>query len=201
MNEVEASFPAQSKLRIEFLTGAIKWTAKCGSRELGDPMMNLRLATALWETSDPVDRVKALYPFCVAEAPELLWTKLSELPSTERDHLLAYAIVQLLALESIRDASTLSACYKKSMAETGGVVNGSELLHFTDYLLQTVKRDAAPLFQTLVQSYGQVLDSYPHIISLVMGPIALKYFGLRPQSQPDMMSMLQTMLGGGGGGF
>lgn len=193
INAVDSAFPAKSAHRIDFLTGAIKWSMKCGTREIGDPMLHSRLAAAVWEKGD--NKIKAIYHFTAAEMPDQVWTHVSSCVDAERDQLLAYGLCQFLALESIRDASELLSRYKKAFKGA----KSSDLVQFADYLVQTCKRDAGPLFQTLVTTYGSLLEQYPHILTLVLGPIALKYFNLRTQNrQPDMMNMLSSMLGGGG---
>ena len=196
INDIDAAFPEKSALRIDFLMAAIKWTMKCGPRQLGDPMLHSRLAVCLWNTSLPAERIKAVYHFSVAEMPEALCASIvNDCSGEEREQLLAFAITQMLALESIRDAVTLLADYKNSMKGEKQAI--SELVKFSDYLLQVCKRDAAPLFQTLVQTYSPLLETQPHMANLVYGPIASKYFNLRPQQEQNMMSMLQNMMGGG----
>jgi hypothetical protein len=191
VNDIDSAFPEKSALRADFLLAALKWTAKCGSRELGDPMLHQRLGLLLTELGD---KTKAVYHLTMAEAPELVWTAIKDLPPVERDALLAFAVCHFLSLESIRDASVLTASYRKAVPGAA-----SDLVQFADYLQQTCLRDAGPLFQTLVQTYAPLLQQYPAILQLVVGPIALTYFGMRQQARPDMMSMLSNMMGGGGG--
>ena len=189
VRQVDAAFPPRSAARVDFLLAAIKWTMKCGSRELGEPVLHSELAVCFWE---PGDRAKAVYHFTAAEAPEQLWSFLKDAPEEERSPLLVFAVCQFLAIESIRDAGALLELQRKSRTSPA-----TGIVQFADFLLQTCKRDAAPLFQMLVQSYGPELERFPVILQLVMGPIALRYFNLRQQGRPDMMSMLQNVLGGG----
>lgn len=187
VGEVDAVLPPQSAARIEFLVAAIRWSARCGSRELGEPSLHGRLADCFWEAGD---RAKAVYHFVLAEAPEQLWSRLQSAPEEERDALFVFAVCQFLAVESIRDASVLTGLRRQTDKPSAGIVQ------FADFLLQTCKRDAAPLFQTLVQTYGSELARFPVILQLVTGPIALRFFGLKQQTRPDMMTMLQNVLGG-----
>ena len=189
VRQVDQAFPPRSAARIDFLLAAIKWTMKCGSRELGEPVLHGELAVCLWEAGD---RAKAVYHFTAAEAPEQLWNHLKSAPEEEQTPLFAFAVCQFLAIESIRDAGALLELQRKTRkSPAAGIVQ------FADYLVQTCKRDAAPLFQALVQAYGPELERFPVILQLVMGPIAQRYFNLRQQGRPDMMTMLQNALGGG----
>ncbi len=72
-------------------------------------------------------------------------------------------------------------------------MEASELVTFCKYLLLTCRRDAQPLFKTLVNKYSAVLDYDDNVPSLLTGPIGQKFFGIQPKSNP-MMSMLQQML-------
>ena len=189
VQRVDAAFPPRSAARIEFLLAAIKWSMRCGSRELGDPALHGEVAACFWEAGD---RAKAVYHFTAAEAPEQLWSHLKGAPEEEQTPLFVFAVCQFLAIESIRDAGALLELQRKTRkSPAAGIVQ------FADYLVQTCKRDAAPLFQALVQAYGPELERFPVILQLVMGPIALRYFNLRQQGRPDMMTMLQNALGGG----
>jgi Golgi to ER traffic protein 4 len=137
VNEVETAFPPHSKLRTEFLTGAIKWTVRCGSRELGDPTLNGKLAECLWDLGTSLaDKVRAVYPFCVAEQPMELWKRIkgSSMSDDERGSVLAYATVQFLAIESIRDAGLLFGSFKSSGLPVGNIT--SDLIVFVERLLQ-----------------------------------------------------------------
>ena len=191
--DVDESFPSKSPQQIEFLKGCVKWTINCGSRELGDPQMHLRLANCMWAAGDK----NAIYHFTAGEAPEELAKRLEEsYGSAEqqepRDRGLALGVLHFLALENLRDANELMACFKKAQTLKGADPK-SELLTFLDYLLQTCRRDAQPLFKTLVNTYSAVLDFDETAPALLMGPIGQRLFGITPRVNP-MMSMLQNML-------
>jgi hypothetical protein len=197
INAIDAALPVKSPLRIEFLAAAIKWTMRCGSRELGDPMLHSRMGACLWELGSTSERLKAVFNFVVSEQPEVLWGLIARDISTaeERDGLVVYAVCLYLAQESVRDAALFFDSYRGAVKEA----SKTPLITFADQLLQTCRRDAAPLFQTLVGANSRLLDASPLILSLVCGPIAMRYFNLQQQQEqrpPDMMSMLQNMMGG-----
>lgn len=193
INEIDSCFATGSPSRMEFLRGCVKWTISCSTRELGDPMMQTKLGECLWETKDKT----AIYHFTAGESPAALHMKIQEkYPTVEdtlaRDRAITTGIVNFLALENLRDANELMYTYTKTCKEKGFPVD-SELLTFCSYILQTARRDAAPLFKQLVNVYASHLDYDDAVPGLLTGPIAIRLFGIKPKVNP-MMSMLQTML-------
>lgn len=191
--DVDNSFPAKAPQQIEFLKSCVKWTINCGSRELGDPQMHVRLANCMWAVGDK----NAIYHFTAGEAPEELATRLEESygsPEQQepRDRGLTLGVLHFLALENLRDANDLMDSFKRTQKAKGADPK-SELLTFLDYLLQTCRRDAQPLFKTLVNKYSAILDFDETAPALLMGPIGQRLFGITPRVNP-MMSMLQNML-------
>ena len=191
--DVDNSFPAKAPQQIEFLKSCVKWTINCGSRELGDPQMHVRLANCMWAVGDK----NAIYHFTAGEAPEELAARLEEsygAPEQQepRDRGLTLGVLHFLALENLRDANDLMDSFKRTQKAKGADPK-SELLTFLDYLLQTCRRDAQPLFKTLVNKYSAILDFDETAPALLMGPIGQRLFGITPRVNP-MMSMLQNML-------
>jgi hypothetical protein len=191
--DVDESFPPKSPQQIEFLKGCVKWTINCGTRELGDPQMHVRLAKAMWAMSDK----NAVYHFAAGEAPEDFATALEESYASPdqqipRDQNLTLGVLHFLALENLRDANDLMDSFKRTQ-KAKNCDPKSELLTFLDYLLQTCRRDAQPLFKTLVNKYSSNLDFDETAPALLMGPIGQRLFGITPRVNP-MMSMLQNML-------
>eukprot|EP01039_Chlorochromonas_danica_P007950 gene7950-8770_t len=194
---IESKFPAKSNHRIELLKSCVKWSVSSGNRELGDPALHRRLADCLWDINS-ADK-SAAYHFAAGEAPELLLAKIqATFPGGEaaarasREQALTLGLVHFLALENLRDANLLYSQYVKSQKAANSPVN-SPLLTFCDYLLQTCRRDAAPLFKSLVNTYASTVDFDEQVPTLLMGPIASKFFGIKPKVNP-MMSMLQSMM-------
>ena len=110
----------------------------------------------------------------------------------QRDRALCTGLVHFLSLENLRDANELHTLFLKQQ-KAKKFTASSDLLQFCNYLLQTCRRDAGPLYKTLVNAYSSALDYDDTITTLLMGPIAFKFFGIQPKVNP-MMSMLQNMI-------
>lgn len=196
ITEVDDAFEPSSASRLAFLKACVKWSAANGQRKLGDPLVHSRLALSMMDTDQ--SRL-AMYHFAAGECPQLLVDKLCTTVSTanaanelERDRLLCLAILHYLSLENIRDAHETIISYRKALKNLGKKDYQSDLLSFSDYLTQTSRRDALPLFKKLCNAYSSVLDFDPVIPTLLTGPIGQRLFGLEPP-RPDMMTLLQGM--------
>lgn len=191
--EIDNRFPANSSgtLRSDFLKGSVKWSIQTGSTQFGDATLQCRLGEELWRLKDK----NSTSHFAAAEKPKALWTKILEFfPSNDaedqksKEKALTLGIVHFLALENLRDANELMRLFKKHSH-----VAKSPLIQFCEYLLQTCRRDAAPLFKQLVNTYASEVDFDEAVPAMLMGPIASKFFHIKPKMNP-MMSMLQSML-------
>jgi len=193
--KIDGNYPTASPKRVDFLKGCLKWTIACGIRLLGDPAIHHRLASCLWDIEDK----GAMYHFAAGEAPGLLCDAIfTKYPNKDkemqakRDRSLTTGIVHFLSLENLRDANELHTLFLKQQKSRKFSAN-SELLQFCSYLLQTCRRDAAPLFKIIVNKYTEALDYDESVTTLIMGPIAFKFFKIQPKVNP-MMSMLQNMI-------
>ncbi|PIA59561.1 hypothetical protein AQUCO_00400444v1 [Aquilegia coerulea] len=73
----------------------------------------------------------------------------------------------------------------------------SDLLQFVIYLLQTLERDALPLFRMLRQNYKSSIDREPAFNELLDG-VAEKFYGVRRRNPlQGMFGDLFNMMGGG----
>jgi len=191
--EIDDAYPKTSPSRVEFLKGSVKWTITCGAKELGDAALQTRLAECLWEIKDKT----AAYHFAAGEAPQAFCEKIFSTyteanQQDKRDQSLVLGVTNFLSVENLRDANELVFAFKKACSAKKYPVN-SKLIQFCDYLLQTCRRDAAPLFKQLVNAYASDLDFDDTVPTLLMGPIAVRLFGIKPKINP-MMSMLQSMI-------
>ena len=191
--EIDSAYPKTSPARVEFLKGVVKWTILCGRKELGDAQMQTRLADCLWEVNDKT----AAFHFAAGEAPvpyndKIFATFTEANQQDKRDQALTLGVANFLALENLRDANEMVFRYKKISKEKGFRLD-SKLIKFNDYLLLTCRRDAAPLFKQLVNAYASDLDFDETVPTLMLGPIAVRMFGIKPKINP-MMSMLQSMI-------
>jgi hypothetical protein len=189
--------------RVDFLKACIKWSIAVGSRELGDSKLHTRLAECLFLASSDktIDKTMA-YHYAAGEAPLLLSQRIFEGSQSSksgqsdmmnRSQQLTLGVVNFLSLENLRDANELMFAYRKAEGKNLKENELPPLTQFCDYLLQTCRRDAAPLFKTLVNTYASMLDFDESVPTQLMGPIAVRFFGIKPKVNP-MMSILQTMM-------
>lgn len=193
IKQIDESYPKKSTFRVDFLKGCVKCSVQTSTREFGDAAIQAQLAETLWENGDYSN---AAHHYATGEAPLLYCNKLlalygTEDKKTEREQAVTMGIVQFLSLENLRDANELFYQYKKESKEKNLSLK-SDLINFCDCLLQVSRRDAAPLFKQLVNSYASQLDFHESVPRLLMGPIATRLFGIKPKVNP-MMSMLQNM--------
>lgn len=194
--EIDEAFECSSPSRLAFLKACVKWSVANGQRKLGDPLVHSRLALCMMDT----DQTRlGMYHFAAGECPGLLIDKLF-VPSymdtkegeVERDRLLCLAILYYLSLENLRDAHELIQSYRKALKGHGKKDYHSDLVSFSDYITQTARRDALPLFKKLCNTYSSALEFDPVIPSLLTGPVGQRIFGLEPP-KANMMDLLQGM--------
>ncbi len=112
-------------------------------------------------------------------------------PRWERDLCITRAVLQLAALQNLRDANILFEAFQQRMKISQMEID-SPLTTFIGYLLQTLLRDAAPLFRVLVERYGQALDRDPNF-QQYLALIGQKFYGIEPP-QNGMGAMLNQMM-------
>ena len=116
----------------------------------------------------------------------------------ERDSIFMIAGLNFLVLENFRDASKLKVGYKIKMDGIEGSEPAKPAV-FLIWMMEICQREqAGKLYQWLVQQFGDLQRLNTSIPSLLQR-IGKIYFGLKPP--PNMMSMLENMLGGGGVGM
>lgn len=173
-----------------FLKEAVKWSAKEGGRQRGDPALQLLLAQAYERAQDYESASKH---FLHTEKPKeyatMLETWAKEGYASERDLFIARAVLQLLALENLRDANVVFEQYTKAFSDLD-----TPLINFLSFLLQTLERDAVPLFQMLRQKYATSL-ARDESFGMYMGMIGQKFYKLQPPQSG--LGALMNMFGGG----
>lgn len=116
----------------------------------------------------------------------------------ERDSIFMIAGLNFLVLENFRDASKLKVGYKIKMDGIEGSEPAKPAVLLI-WMMEICQREqAGKLYQWLVQQFGDLQRLNTSIPSLLQR-IGKIYFGLKPP--PNMMSMLENMLGGGGVGM
>lgn len=137
-------------------------------------------------------------------------------PPSQRDALLTRAVLVLLSIENLRDATLLVRSYLSSIegpaGRTAEILSRSYLdktdgvapshVMFCCMLLRICEKDAktAPLFTWLVRNFGNELGTMvaPDSIRAYTTRIGRVYFDIVPP--PSMMSMMENMFSGGGMG-
>ncbi|KAF0740081.1 hypothetical protein Ae201684P_017062 [Aphanomyces euteiches] len=178
------------KEESEVLKQAVKWSKTHGTRERGDPELQLWLSRVYTVEKDFTN---ANNHFLHAESPSeftamLLQHALEGYPS-EADLYVARAVLQLAALENLRDANVvLTEFLAKKPLDT-------PLINFVKFLLRTLeKRDALPLFQLLQERYAYALSRDPSFRTFLQ-IIGQKYYGVQPPQ--SALSSLMSLFGGG----
>ena len=179
-----------------FLGHAIKWSSAEGAMPRGDPRLNYEAALAHRRTGDASN---ACLRYMFAEKCEEYAAYIHELASQggyrgELDLFLARAVLQLLAVENVRDANLVCQSFMEHCSNS----LDTPLVNFVVLLLDTVRRgkDALPLFQLLQKRYERSL-SRDETLQACMGRIANKFFGVAPQRQGGLMGMLEGLMSGG----
>jgi hypothetical protein len=182
-----------------FLIAAVNWSSKEGKYPRGDPRLNYESACAYRRTGDAMN---ACTRYMFSEETEEYASYLYELATKkgyrgELDLFLARAVLQLLAVENIRDSRKVQQSYTK-LATAQGATLDTPLTNFTVLLLEVVQRGkpGLPLFQLLQKRYQKSINR-DEILQSCMGRIATRFFGVAPPKQGGMMGMLNSLLGGG----
>uniref|UniRef100_A0A7C9DZZ2 Golgi to ER traffic protein 4 n=1 Tax=Opuntia streptacantha TaxID=393608 RepID=A0A7C9DZZ2_OPUST len=178
-----------AKVRIDgcssFLKAAIKWSAESGADKNGAPALHVMLAEYISSESPEADMVKVSYHFVRGNSPEKFATTLVNFLEKcypgEDDLAIARAVLLYLALGNMKDANYLMDEVKKQVESKGHEFPSSDLIQFIKYLLQTLERDALPLFQVLTQNYKSSIDRDPAFREL-LDEIAMKFYGVQRQN-------------------
>lgn len=226
------------RLQREFLRKCVSWSAELGTIRFGNPQLLELLGNQSWlvPASEDEDRISimsdAVQAMALAEKPDQIvaWLKTMPKPTKaqlanghtcppgHRDALLTRAILLLLAVENIRDASILFRAYMTDIEErtvdelTKSYMNKTDgkapsHLIFCSMMLCICQKDTrtGPLFTWLMRSFKREMDLMeapkPQVLQSYCTKIGKTYFNIQPP--PSMMSMMENMMGmmGGGGGM
>lgn len=178
---------AASPEHQRFEKAALKWSADKGPFPLGEPRLHQLIAAVEWEAGEFDAAVKH---HALAETPADLARALVAhvKKASDRDALLARAVLQLLAVENLRDANALLTSYK---AATEAITGNRPFLEFCSLLVRTCEYDAASLFEDLVSRFFPLLQRDPQSEGLLR-IIGKKLFGIQPP--PSMMDSILGML-------
>ncbi|KAL2623427.1 hypothetical protein R1flu_003632 [Riccia fluitans] len=183
----------EARTRVEgcssFLKAAIKWSAESGGPSKGAPELHKMLAEFIWTQSPFPELGKASVHYLRGNCPEAFASAVVDCMSKcypgEADLVVARAVLQYCALGNLRDANILFNRIRDTCSDN---LPDSPLLHFIKFLLQTLERDALPLFRMLRQNYKPSLDRDP-TFEEYLDEIAERFFNVRRKSG------IQGMLG------
>ncbi|CEG38706.1 Uncharacterized conserved protein [Plasmopara halstedii] len=197
IRQIDAAFHSKPQFCADlttFLKNAVKWSASEGTRQRGDPELQLLLARAYQVVGDYPHAMKH---FLHAENPQELADTLFQWSShgypNEFDLYLARAVLQLLSLENLRDANKVYEVYVAKCQNASRPVD-LPLFNFTRYLLLTLERDALPLFQMLQDRYAPALARDASLKNY-LDIIGQKFYGLQP-SRSGLSALLEMFSGG-----
>lgn len=195
---------AAAKVRVDacssFLKAAIKWSAEFGARKSGSPELHDMLAEYIYSESPEVDMVKVSFHFVRGKSPKnfasTLVNFMGKCYTGEDDLAISRAILMYLSLGNLRDANHLMDELERQLRSKDLNFPQSELTQFINYLLQTLQRDALPLFQMLRQNYKSSIEREPAFNEL-LDEIAEKFYGVRRRNpMQGMFGDIFKMMGG-----
>lgn len=183
-----------AKVRVEscstFLRYALKWSAEFGAPKVGSPHLHVMLAEYMYSESPELDMVKVSGHFIRGNDREKFASTLVNFMGKcypgEDDLAIARAVLMYLSQGNLRDANYLMDEMKKQMNSKKLPLPLSDLIKFTEYLLETLQRDAFPLFRILRQKYQSSIDRDPSFNEL-LDEIAFKFYNVQRRSGFDSM--------------
>eukprot|EP00516_Mucochytrium_quahogii_P011216 CAMPEP_0203788092 /NCGR_PEP_ID=MMETSP0100_2-20121128/2636_1 /ASSEMBLY_ACC=CAM_ASM_000210 /TAXON_ID=96639 /ORGANISM=" , Strain NY0313808BC1" /LENGTH=300 /DNA_ID=CAMNT_0050690759 /DNA_START=208 /DNA_END=1110 /DNA_ORIENTATION=- len=188
------------KNQCRFLKACITWSylKNFGRYEKGDPRLHLLAAQAKIRINDATG---ASANFLHSHRPDLFAEFLVNVSTMgyvrEKDLFLARGVLQLLALENLKDAVVLHDTFLDIINKQGQKMPDTPLYHFTTFLLKTVERDAYPLFKMLCEKYSTTINRDP-TFPMYIDRISEVFFGVKPQKK-GLQAMMDNMLGMFGG--
>ncbi|KAJ4970543.1 hypothetical protein NE237_003642 [Protea cynaroides] len=175
-----------AKTRVEccssFLKAAIRWSAEFGGPGSGSPEIHDMLAEYVYAESPDLDMAKVIFHFVRGNDPKKFASVLVNFTGKcypgEEDLAIARAVLMYLSLANLRDANCLMDEIKNQLDSKNLDFPYSDLTQFIIYLLQTLERDAFPLFRMLRQKFKSTLEREPAFDEL-LDLIAEKFYGVQ----------------------
>ncbi|XP_057735274.1 protein GET4 [Arachis stenosperma] len=191
-----------AKARVEgcssFLKAAIRWSAEYGADSNGSPELHIMLAEYIYSESPEADIGKVTYHFTRGNDPKkfasTLVNFLGKCYPGEDDLAIARAVLRYLCQGNLRDANLLVEEVKTQIESTEIEFPKSELMQFITYLLQTMERDALPLFNMLRVNYKSSIDREPAFHEM-LDDIAEKFFGVQRRNPMGMFGDIFKLMG------
>ncbi|KAF3972677.1 hypothetical protein ACB098_06G173200 [Castanea mollissima] len=175
-----------AKIRVDgcssFLKAALKWSVEFGAHRSGSPELHVMLAEYIYSESPEVDMARVSNHFVRGNSPKkfasVLVNFMGKCYPGEDDLAIARAVLMYLAMGNLRDANYLMDEIKKQLESNQLDFPQSDLIQFIIYLLQTLQRDALPLFNMLRNSYKTSIEREPAFNEL-LDEIVAKFYGVR----------------------
>ncbi|KAI9156253.1 hypothetical protein LWI28_003010 [Acer negundo] len=175
-----------AKIRVEccssFLKAALRWSVEFGAPRLGSPEIHVMLAEYLYSESPELDMARVSYHFVRGNNPmkfaSTLVNFMSKCYPGEDDLAIARAMLMYLSMGNLKDANLLMEEIMKHVEAEQLEFCHSDLMQFISYLLQTLQRDAFPLFSMLRANYKPSIDREP-AFNEMLDEIAEKFYGIK----------------------
>lgn len=183
-----------AKVRVEgcstFLKYALKWSAEFGTSKGGSPQIHVMLAEYIYSEAPELDMAKVSGHFIRGNDREKFASTLVNFMGKcypgEDDVAIARAVLMYLSQGNLRDANYLMDEIIKQMNSKKAAFPESDLIKFIEYLLETLQRDAFPLFRILRQKYQSSIDREA-LFNELLDEIALRFYNVQRRSGLDSM--------------
>ncbi|KAK7279695.1 hypothetical protein RJT34_24752 [Clitoria ternatea] len=191
-----------AKIRVEgcssFLKAAIKWSAENGENRNGSPELHIMLAEYIFSESPEVDMAKVTYHFVKGNNPKkfasTLVNFLGKCYPGEDDLAIARAVLRYLSFGNLKDANILIEEIQKLIESAEVEFPKTELMQFIKFLLQTLERDALPLFSMLRANFKASIEREP-TFNEMLDDIAEKFFGVQRRNPMGMFGDIFKLMG------
>uniref|UniRef100_A0A3B6EBN3 Golgi to ER traffic protein 4 homolog n=1 Tax=Triticum aestivum TaxID=4565 RepID=A0A3B6EBN3_WHEAT len=185
LSEAISAAKVRSEGCSSFLRAALRWSAEFGTSRNGSPDLHVMLGEYIYSESPETDMTKVSSHFVRGNDPKkfasMLVNFMGKCYPGEDDTAIARSVLMYLSLGNLRDANLLMDGMKEQLKSADMELPKTALIEFIKYLLQTLERDAYPLFRTLRQKYSASTDR-DSVFEELLDEIAAKFYGVRQQN-------------------
>ncbi|KAM3347188.1 hypothetical protein ACQJBY_021262 [Aegilops geniculata] len=185
LSEAISAAKVRSEGCSSFLRAALRWSAEFGTSRNGSPDLHVMLGEYIYSESPETDMTKVSSHFVRGNDPKkfasMLVNFMGKCYPGEDDTAIARSVLMYLSLGNLRDANLLMDGMKEQLKSADLELPKTDLIEFIKYLLQTLERDAYPLFRTLRQKYRTSTDR-DSVFEELLDEIAAKFYGVRQQN-------------------
>ncbi|KAK7277296.1 hypothetical protein RIF29_18447 [Crotalaria pallida] len=192
MHQISEALRA-ARIRVEgcssFLKAAIRWSAEFGANGYESPELHIMLAEYIYSESPEMDMARITHHFLRGNNPKKFASTLVNFMGKcypgEDDLAIARAVLRYLSSGNMRDANKLIDEIRKQIVSKEVEFPQTELMQFINYLLQTLQRDALPLFNMLRANFKSSIDREP-TFNEMLDDIAEKFYGVQRRNPMGM---------------